>query len=563
MAKRIVGLDIGSYAIKAVVLEAQRRLEVVEYYQVEVNGQRHGEDGTVDEGEEEAGGDWEGSGGEEGEEEVGAGLDDDRGFDPAGWIEALSELKARGVFEEAHEVITCFPDGQAVMVHLDVPFGKPKEVAEILPPMLSDELPVSLSEVIHDFIVVPGRDEEGFEAIVGVVKRGLMSQFLGNCQRVQIDPAVVGVPELMLRYVGEEAAGEEVGAYGVIDMGHRFTRLLIVEQGKPVVAHHSRRGGAQITEVLSENFQIGLDEAEVLKHREAVVGAMAAGGDRQVRKLAGTIEESLRPLIRDLRRTFQSAYARQGVAVDEIYLCGGSARIGGIEDHLQEEFQVPVKRLDARMDRLDWRAMESPGEVAPEAGLALGCALQRPVDDGEEYLIDLRREEFVYRGKTSFLRQQIKRYGAVALVLVIMLTAVLALQYMEQRAQLQAMQQALAEQTQQVFGEAVDDPTEVQARLEGEAVDDRQFIPSMSAYELMVRVLEQVEDDMALEFDRIEVDTDRSLIQMVAETDSPQSVDRIADQIERLECLGDVSKDQVNVQSDDRVQFELQISSNC
>ncbi len=561
MANRIVGLDIGSYAVKAVVLEAHRRLEVVEYHQVEVRKRHQGEDGTVQE-EAPDGGDWDTERDDE-ETPQGEGLDDDSGFDAAAWSDALAELKARGVFEDAHEVITCFPDGQAVMVHVEVPFAKPRDVAEILPPMLSDELPVSLKEVISDFIVVPGREAETFEAIVGVVKRGLMSQFLGNCQGAGLEPAVVGVPELMLRYAAEQAVSPGVESYGIIDLGHRFTRLLIVSEGKPVVAHHSRRGGAQITQVLSENFQISVEDAEELKHREGVVGEMAASGDRQVRKLAGTIEEALRPLTRDLRRTFQSAYARQGVAVEEIYVCGGTSRIQGIEGHLEEEFQVPVKRLNAQLGGIDWQVPESPGVVPEEAALALGCALQRPIDDGEAFLIDFRKEEFVYRGKTSFLRQQLTRYGLVAAVLVLMLAAVLVVQTMEQRAQLQAMQQALAEQSEQVFGETVSDPGEVQARLEGEAVDDRRFIPGMSAYELMVRVLEQVDDDMTLEFDRIEVDTDRSLIQLVAETDSPQSVDNIANQIERLECLSDVSKDQVNVQSDDRVQFELQIASNC
>ncbi len=609
MANRIVGLDIGSWAVKAVTLEWQRQLEVVDVRAVplidlerEFSGSEMegaavpplpgeqadgGEGGGVEDGPapvdeifpdvpEGQGGDWSDEGGpvpgaadppwaaggadeESGEEEEeGA----QRGSEFPLWTQALAKLQQQGVFEDVHQIITSFPDGRAVTLHLDVPFERKVDVAEILPHLLVDELPISPSEIVHDFIVVPGKGPDLWEALVGVVEREEMAAFLRHCKAVKTDPAIVGVPELMLRYAGDQSVDPGVESYGIIDFGHRFTRLLIMSRGKPVVAHTTQRGGQAVTEALAENFQINQEQARQLKHREGVVGAAAHGGDMQVRKLQGTIEESLRPLVRDLRRTFQSAYAKYRVAVDKVYICGGGSRLRGIEDFLGGEFDVPVEPL--QVDRgVVWTVGASQRAMAPEMTLALGCALQKPLDEGDQKLIDFRQGPFVYRGKSSYLRTQMVRFGAIAAVLFVLLAGVLLMQRHDQQTQLRAMEQAVAQQTQELFGESLDSAAAIQSRLEGEGAMNRNFVPQMSAYEQFYRTIAQVSQEYPLTLSRIEVDTDRSLIQLVGITDSAQSVEMIANEVNRFECLTDVRTDRVNVRGDNEVQFELQISSGC
>ena len=568
MANRIVGLDIGTHSLKAVVLELHRYAEVVDYREVELSD--FAGDPLEEAEQDEASAEGPESGGpppvpddEEAPEEAGEGPIEFGGDElvPA-WILALDRLRMELFFEDVSQIITCFPDGKAVTLHLDVPFEKPREVREILPHLLMDELPLSLREVVYDFIVVPGREPDLFEALVGFVRRYEMADFLGQCRQAEIDPAVVGVPELMLRYAAKGNIDPDVREYGIIDFGHTYTRLLVMSDDKPVVVHTTRRGGADITGVMSENFQIRKADARRLKHQEGAVGPATREGDRRMRQIAGTIEEALRPLVRDLRRTFQSAYAKYGVAVDAVYICGGTSRLEGMDAFLHGEFDVPVHRL--RLDEsVPWTV--GAGQLArmPEATLAFACAMQRPLTESDADIIDFRQDEFVFRGKSSYLHQQMVRFGLIAAVLLVMTVAVLVIQYMDQRTQLRVMQQAVAEQTEELFGQPLTATSAIQARLEGEAAANREFVPRMSAYELMVRIMEQIDDDIPLKLDRIEVDTDRSLVQMVGETDSPQSVDVLASQIERLQCLRNVRKDQVNVRGEDQVQFELQISSGC
>ncbi len=614
MANRIVGLDIGTWAVKAVIIDLERDIEVVGYREIRLEeldtGPVTGTDGTVDEmppgpgqepaeGKEEAGfgaadqadgDDWGGDG--EADDWADAPASDEPGDHPwsdagadsdgegvdgpsqwsspeelvSSWSMAISKLVHQGFFEGVNRVITSFPDDESVILHLEVPFERESEVEEVLPHLLQDELPIALDEIIYDFVVIPGTEVGSWEALLGFVERQKMADFLDECQTAGIDPAVVGVPELMLRYAGEQAASPGVDHYGIIDIGHRVTRLLIMSEGKPVVAHTARRGGRGVTEALAENFQIPTDEARQLKHDEGIVGDAARGGDRRVQKVRGTIEEALRPIVREVRRTFQSAYAKYDVAVDEIYLCGGTSRLQGLTDYLEGEFEVDVMPLDVGRG-VDWRVGAADRDRQPEAALALASALQQPLDEGQKRLLDFRKEEFVYRGKSSYLRTKLVRLGAVAAVLVVMLAGVLLMQRYDQQAQLEAMERAVIEETSELFGESVTDPTEVQSRLEGEGMADRGFVPEMSAYELKVRIIERIpdsgDDAIPLELDRLEVDVDRSLIQMIGKTDSAQSVESIATHIEGLECLDDVSQEQVSIEGDDQVHFELRIASGC
>lgn len=597
MANRIAGLDIGTWSVKAVVLEIGREVEVVGFREIplsEIDG-ASGTDGTVHEGEESGSGggdkmfpepedsdktdEWEspddddraGGEGDSGGDWAGEEIDSEHSGpeewgEPAdegpAWSRAVARLVREGYFEGINRVITSFPDDESVTLHLEVPFERADEVEEILPHLLTDELPMNVDDLVYDFVVVAGSDPSKWEALIGFVERVKMAAFLDEINDAGVDPAIVGVPELMLRYSGERAVDEDVESYGIIDIGHRYTRLLIMSGDKPVVAHTTRRGGEAITEALAENFQISNDDARQLKHGEGVVGEAARGGDRRVRKLRGTIEEALRPIIRDARRTFQSAYAKHQVAVDKIYIGGGTSRIRGLEKYLHGEFEVDVEAIEFHR-RIRWSVDRQFRQRQPEATLVLGTALQHLAGDVREDTIDFRQDEFVFRGKSSYLRTQLVRFGAVAAVLLVLLAGVMFMQYHEQNKQKQVMQQAVAVETEELFGERLTTAAQVQSRLEGEGAMDRGFIPQMSAYELKVRVIETIDDNIPLELSRMEVDTDRSLIQMMGTTDSPQAVDRVASNIEQLECLRDVSKEQVNVEGDDEVQFQLRIASEC
>lgn len=284
--------------------------------------------------------------------------------------------------------------------------------------------------------------------------------------------------------------------------------------------------------------------------------------DPAIIALSETIQNGLRPIVREIRRTLQSVYAQYRISTENIYLCGGTSRIQYIAPYLAGEFGVGVEPLAVK-DTFDLGALPGGAKHAEIVPMGLSLALQQVSDKSGKTLINLRQGEFSFRGKSSFIRAQFTRLAAVAAVLLVLLAGVLYMQRVDQRAQLEAMRAAVGSQTTELFGEPVHHLTEIRARLDSEEGPERGFVPKMSAYELMYNLISRMSDDIEINLERLEVDTDRNLAQIVGTTTSAQEVDRLAGALERLTCLREVRKDRVTVRSEEEVQFELHISSGC
>lgn len=479
------------------------------------------------------------------------------------WEVALDRLIERGAFEDDGLVVTFLPDGQAMSIHQQVPFAERSKVTNILPHMLDDRLPVDPDKVVYDFQLIGSTVDEGAEAVIGFARKEQVGEFLGDLKDHHINPAVLGIPELLLTYALERCAPTGDGTYAVVDIGHEYTRVLVLHNHEPAVARSVQFGGHQLTEAIAERFDATYEQAENLKENHALIlGPEDAPTDNQ-RILSECVEGAMRPFVRDLRRTFQSLYARTRIQIDEIFVCGGTSQLGNLTDYLGREFGVPVSPFP--MERLPGMR-EATRDPAADAKLtmAASAALQQIDGRDEERLIDLRKGEFTYRGKSSYLRSQMIKYGAAAAILVFLLIGMLVTQKIQMEAQRDSMRQALNQQTTKLFGEPVFTSDEIRDRLTGEATAKNGFIPKMSAYELYYELTSNISKDLELTISRFEVDVDRNVAQVEGETTSPQAVERLMDDLRKVDCLKDVRQEgELKIEGDSDVDFHLHISSEC
>lgn len=491
--------------------------------------------------------------------------DDESGWDTSAetrWGVALDRLAERGALGKDALAVAFLPNGQAMSIHHDVPFDEPDKVRNILPHMLDDRLPVETRDVIYDFELIDGTSPEGKEAVIGFARREHLGTLLDELRDHRIDPAVVGVPELLMRYVLERCMPDEAGTYALVDIGHTFTRVLVLHNDEPVLARQVRFGGDDLTKAISRRLQATYEQAENFKENQASFLTATDAPTERDRAVDEVLRDAMRPFVRDLRRTFQSLYARAQVQLDTIFLCGGTANLGEIDDFLRQEFGVDVERLPVhRLPGLELMAVSPEDEMKLATAASLG--LQQIDDRQGEHLINLRREEFTYRGKSSFLRRQIVKYAAVAGVLFIIMIGVLYTQQIQLEAQRDSMRTALQQQTTKLFGEPVTDNEEIKDRFSGEVTSSTEFIPGMSAYQLMYEITKRISGDIDLSLDRLEVDVERNLIQVYGETTSAQAVDRLEDDIDKLECIQKIKRDELTVRDADEVDFELNISTGC
>lgn len=577
----LIAIDIGAYSIKALALDPKRKYLPIAFIEERivtpapqlaavppVNAAAEADDPT---------GEWQAPEVPQAEEE---GLAETSTSAVAPAIEFASgekpwQLALKRVLEQlGHDgdgAVVSLPHGKSFTIQLqDLPFSDRNKVSKILPAMLAPKLPFGLDELVYDFFI---NERDGLatitdeppkpEAFVGAARRKDIRKFVSDLAEIQVNPSRVGIPELMLRYVAEGYIPESQNqAVALIDMGHERTLVHVIEHNHTILARAINHGGEHVTQAISDKFKATLKEATEVKHARGAILQPSEARDPSLQALSDAISGSFKPLVRDLRRTFQALYARERVEIAQIYVFGGNSRIGNLTDFLTEQLGVPVTelKLNGLIDGEEELSVDAPQKMHTP----LSMALQVVRDRGNERGVDLRQGEFAYRGKSSYLRTQLQKFAAVAALLVVLLGIALFMQKRDLDTQNEVMRAAVTKETKKVFGQPIYKADSIKKRVETqEGPEGGGFVPKMSAYEVFFELSSRIRPDVKLDLSRIEVDAERNLIQLYGTTTSPQAVDDIVSDLEQLECLKSIKKDKLQVKKDDQVNFELQISSAC
>lgn len=526
MSKRLLGLDVGSWSIKVAYLDAKD------------GGGRGADSETIE---------------SESAPSTAAtpspatpGIPDVPGAENSDSLSAralaMQTLMAR-VTSGEDTVATAIPGTDAVTLHIDVPFSEKAKAASVLPHLLMDRLPVGIQEVVWDF-QMQNREAQA-EALVGFVRRNPLRDFLAENNQAGVDPVRVMLPEHALAVAFKTLHPQETAA--LIDIGHAHARLIVATPDRIVLARTVMVAGRQITQSISKAFKLPFEEAERIKHQYAAIVSPSDAPNDQMRMMSEAITTPLKGLVREIRRSLQSIYARERIEVPVLYITGGTAQIKGIERLLESELGLPVKRLRLNNDG---------------SAMALGL-LSSHEEKIAPRMLNLRQADFAYRGRSEFVRRQMFIFAAAAVFVGLALGAVLMIQKSSYEARRDAMRETLQQRTQAIFGQKLTKKKDIERIVAGEDSTVATFVPQMSAYELMHQVTSKISPDIELKLTRFEVDIDRKVIQIMGETTDAQAVDRIVSDLETIECLKSIKKDKLKVKTDGKADFELQIATEC
>src|SRR5208283_4351189 len=174
---RILGLDLGSYAVKAVVLDVGRSTSLAGWAEI-----RRGE-----------------------------------GALPESLLAALAALRAEHPWQ-TDQVVVAMP-GTSLATHaLVLPFKDAKRLEAALPFEVESQLPVELEDVVFDY-QLGQRTEQGTELLVGVAQKSEVRSLLALLSQAGFEPRVVTHPALVYRslFVGRpELLGAEADSLAAL-----------------------------------------------------------------------------------------------------------------------------------------------------------------------------------------------------------------------------------------------------------------------------------------------------------------------------------------------------------
>ncbi|NTX50980.1 pilus assembly protein PilM [Myxococcus sp. CA039A] len=524
---RILGLDLGSHSVKGVVLEARTKGHATRSY-VEVRRAQEGERADT-------------------------------------LRAAVQELIGKLPPGHADQVVVALP-GPALITHsLSLPFSDGKRIEATLPFEIGSLLPFDISDVVYDYQVVGQKETDGKEKasdlLVGVVRRAELKSLLDLLGELKVDPRIVTHPALAYQNMLQQAASlfegsGEGGVVAVVDMGHERTSVAIGRPGTGVqFARTFAGGGKDLSKALATEFQTSLTEAHHWKEQHGAMASAAQGPDAE--RAAAAFVRGLQPVLRELRPTLKAYTARSRQQVGALVLCGGSARMPGLAEQLSRDLNLPVRVLALPADTSE----AVPSAEQPSAAQAYALALRGNATGARAPRFNYRRDDLAFKGDFDYVKDKLGLLASFAATLLLLLIAfgVVRNSVLSRReAQVDA---ALCETTQRILGKCEKDYNRALNLLKG-VESPAAALPRMSAVNLLAEVTQKVPADLPVKFDRIQIDTDRVILQ--GETDSSKQVDTLSNALKNHACFKEVKQGKVERTRDgQKVTFRLDVQVQC
>lgn len=343
--RQLVGLDIGSSAIKVAQLKESKGRYFLQKFGVRPLEPEVIVDGTV--------------------------------MDEGRVVSAIQEL-----FEEAHvknKHVAISISGHAVIV---------KKIS--LPPMPDEELegqvklaaeqyiPFDINEVNIDFHVLPSDasdDQQGDMSVILVAaKKDKINELTELVKAAGLVPMVMDVDAFAvenMHAINYPMAQEETTA--LVNLGASVMNVNIIRAGSSLFTRDIPLGGNRYTEAIQREIGLSFEEAEENKKKERT-------GDSDGVSLTGVMDSVNAEVASEIARTvdyFKTSTAN--AELSRVLVCGGVARAKGLIQQLGDRMQLPVELADPFAE-IDVTGCDIDPDLladwAPSAAVGVGLALR-------------------------------------------------------------------------------------------------------------------------------------------------------------------------------------------
>jgi len=271
--------------------------------------------------------------------------------------------------------------GHSVIIKkIQLPAMPEEELADSIQWEAEQYIPFDINDVRLDYVVLadgePGRDN--MEVLLVAVKRDKVNDYVSVISQTGKTPAIVDVDAFAMQNAYE--ANYDLDARKVvalINMGAGVTNINILARGTTVFWRDISFGGNQFTEALQREFNLSFAQAESLKRGESV-DRYSAGDARPV------LDTVSAEMASEIRKTFDffSATSSEG-PVDEMILAGGCALTPNLQQVLRERFEVPTELMNP-LRRIHYKESDFDAEwmrsIAPMMAVAVGLGIRKVGD---------------------------------------------------------------------------------------------------------------------------------------------------------------------------------------
>lgn len=352
--KSIVGLDIGSSALKAVELKPTRS----GFELVHIAHQNLQPDTIVD----------------------GHIIDLNHVSDCISRIWVENHIKT-------NQVATSLSGHAVIVKKVTLPSMPEEELDEQIHWEAEQYIPFDINDV-NLYHEVTGSDPatSNMDVLLVACKRDKINQFTQVIAQAGKQPVIVDVDAFALQNAYEFNYHPMPGmTTALLDIGASVMTINIVRGITSVFTRDISAGGNQFTDLLQKELNLTFDQAEMLKRTwrgargpEMGMNDPNAASDEQAGSAIRSVSEML---AMEIQRTldFFRATAIDSPSIDRMLIAGGSSKVAFLCEYLSDKFQIPVEQFDAfRSIRFDHKKFDEEflRELSPNMAIAVGLAVR-------------------------------------------------------------------------------------------------------------------------------------------------------------------------------------------
>jgi type IV pilus assembly protein PilM len=270
--------------------------------------------------------------------------------------------------------------GHSVIVKkISLPSMSPEELGESIRWEAEQYVPFDINDVNLDYVVLDSGIGDTMDVLLVAVKKDKIGDYTSVISQSGRNPLLVDVDAFALQNAFEANYPIEPNkVVALVNVGASVTNVNILSGANTVFWRDISFGGNQFTDAVQKQLSLSFDQAEALKKGERT-------GDHSVQEILPILRSVTDDLAQELQKTFDFFLATTSTAkIDQLLLSGGSARILNFDTQLKERFGMvvevmnPFRQIDISGGSVseEWLT-----ENAPSLAVAVGLAVRHVGDE--------------------------------------------------------------------------------------------------------------------------------------------------------------------------------------
>ena len=286
----------------------------------------------------------------------------------------ISSLNVRN-----NDFATSLSGHSVIIKKISLPAMSAEELAESIRWEAEQYVPFDINDVNLDYVVLEPGGGETMDVLLVAVKKDKIGDYTSVITQAGKTPVLVDVDAFAVQNAFEINYPVEPGrVVALVNIGASVTNVNILSGGNTIFWRDISFGGNQYTDAIQKQLSLGFEQADALKRGESA-------GEHSLQEILPILRSVSDDLAQELQKTFDFFGATTSTEkIDQLFIAGGCSRVVNLDRQLKDRFGMPVEIMNPfRQIDVSGGAVSAQwlNENAPTLAVAVGLAVRHIGDE--------------------------------------------------------------------------------------------------------------------------------------------------------------------------------------